>query len=390
MKANSNREQIISLMEQADNKIQIAVSWLTDEYLIEKMIKLAEKKNIQILLSCDPLNAWCYNLIRELQKKGATVLKTGSEISGSENFMHAKLMILDDRYVYGGSNNYTKNSLSNMENFGRYDEESSTDIIRNYNDWFSRGIDYVIGFEDPEEIKKKLIRQFEQNEIVRNKIISESLTRKESHTAVMLTDREQLLKENIEIDKTKELLRSQAKALQNQRSSISSMGSIVAGQGGTVSKPHKFYGGRRFLTRYMHEKTVRSYSVAYMQKQEIERKYSFVKCRIENDTLLCAGLFHLQGCDAYRVKIEYRAGEIPHVYITNKNLLNDVDIHVYREGSLCLFYPGDMKWRENTSIAENTIPWIFEWILFYEIYKITGKWEAEFEPHEIINTFHRN
>ena len=40
--------------------------------------------------------------------------------------------------------------------------------------------------------------------------------------------------------------------------------------------------------------------------------------------------------------------------------------------SLCLYDPQDMPWTDQIVIAETIIPWIGEWIVFYELYKITG------------------
>lgn len=41
---NNNREQIISLLDKAENRIQIAVSWLTDEVIISKLGEAAQRK----------------------------------------------------------------------------------------------------------------------------------------------------------------------------------------------------------------------------------------------------------------------------------------------------------------------------------------------------------
>jgi hypothetical protein len=71
----------------------------------------------------------------------------------------------------------------------------------------------------------------------------------------------------------------------------------------------------------------------------------------------------------------------PNVYILKPNISPNSNIHIYKEGSLCLFYPGDLHWKENTSIAEYTIPWIFEWLLYYELYQLTGVWEGEYVAH---------
>jgi len=48
------------------------------------------------------------------------------------------------------------------------------------------------------------------------------------------------------------------------------------------------------------------------------------------------------------------------------------------------FYPPDIKWKDTTNIAEYTIPWLIEWIYLYELWKLTGKWEASREASEKI------
>lgn len=380
---NNNREQIIALMDSAKNKVQIAVSWLTDEILIRKMTDTAKRKQVEVLLSCDSLNVWNFPMIRELQKSGARVLKTGSEISGSENFMHAKFLVLDGKSVYGGSNNYTKNSSTNMENFGRYDDDSSATMRDNFQKWYSTGFDYTIGFENPEEVKKKVIKQFEISESIRQRILSESCSKVENYVKEELSERERLVKQNIEADKEKERLRKQAAELQNKTAAISKVGTMETSGSGVTSKPHKFYGGH-LHTKFNGQKQPKSFSFAFLQKKELEKKFSFLKCRIENDTLICRGEFK-PNSNTYDVRIEFRAGSFPQVYIL-KPLINPyADIHIYKEGSLCLFYPGDLKWKNTTSIAENTIPWIYEWIIFYELYLLTGVWEGEYVPHGKIN-----
>ena len=49
--------------------------------------------------------------------------------------------------------------------------------------------------------------------------------------------------------------------------------------------------------------------------------------------------------------------------------------------SLCLSYDGDVVWNERTELFRYTIPWIAEWIHFYEIYLLNeGKWEGPESP----------
>lgn len=54
---------------------------------------------------------------------------------------------------------------------------------------------------------------------------------------------------------------------------------------------------------------------------------------------------------------------------------------MYNDHSLCLHYPPDMKWNERLKIYEYTIPWISEWIIYYEIFLLNGGvWEGRESP----------
>lgn len=377
MTTNNNREQIIALMDKANNKVQIAVSWLTDEILISKMNETAKKKKVEILLSCDPLNVFRYAHIRELQKNGAKVLKTGTNFPGQKGFMHAKYMIVDDTLVYGGSFNFTDAANFNYENFNKYSAETVTKFKNDFTDWFANGKDYTIGFENPSALQDLVKQQFEMTEIFRKNLLTTCSEEFKEFTEKEITERENLIKAEIE----KENKRKQAAQLQNGTAAITKTGIISATNKGVTSKPHKFFGGSLLKTKIHGQKQPNTFSYSFLQKKEIEKKFSFLKCRIENDTLLCRGIFQPEGCGKYEIKIEFRAGTFPQVYILNPTVKPNADIHIYKEGSLCLFYPADMQWKETTSIAEHTIPWIFEWIIYYELYLLTGVWEGEYEPH---------
>src|SRR4051812_20398804 len=119
----NNRQQILSLMNTAKNKIQVAVSWLTDEVFINSLQLMAKKIQVEVLLSNDILNSFRFPAIRQLQLAGGIVMKRGSQFPGQPNFMHAKLLIIDNKEVYGGSFNFTANASSNDENFDRYPSE---------------------------------------------------------------------------------------------------------------------------------------------------------------------------------------------------------------------------------------------------------------------------
>ena len=87
---------------------------------------------------------------------------------------------------------------------------------------------------------------------------------------------------------------------------------------------------------------------------------------------------------SYRVLIEYSSLQTkPKVYISEEELnvddLEDIP-HTYgikEEGrmryvSLCLYYKNE--WNSLMSISDTIVPWICEWLYYYEIWLITGSW----------------
>lgn len=51
---------------------------------------------------------------------------------------------------------------------------------------------------------------------------------------------------------------------------------------------------------------------------------------------------------------------------------------------LCLFDPDGREWTPADLIAETTIDWAAEWLLYYELWHLTGEWLAPGVGHESI------
>lgn len=177
----------------------------------------------------------------------------------------------------------------------------------------------------------------------------------------------------------KDTLRKTTNNLVCNNHKINEAGDISETTSGVTTKPHRFYGGS--FWNIFNKGARNAYGLACFQKKHIEKYYNFLKCRIVNNTLICCGYFQPENCDRYKVRIKFLAGRIPEVMILSPDILPLEDIHRYKGGSLCLFYPLDMKWKDTTKISEFTIPWIFEWILYYEIWKLTGLWEGAEKLH---------
>jgi hypothetical protein len=80
----------------------------------------------------------------------------------------------------------------------------------------------------------------------------------------------------------------------------------------------------------------------------------------------------------YTVRITYRAGGVPDVFVVAPELAlrPDADVlpHTYPGDKLCLHLPG--QWRPHMYIAHTTIPWTSEWLFYYELWLVTGRWNG--------------
>ena len=53
--------------------------------------------------------------------------------------------------------------------------------------------------------------------------------------------------------------------------------------------------------------------------------------------------------------------------------------HVYSSGDLCLYLPG--QWKESMLLADTILPWTSQWLLYYELWLITGHWMGSGHDH---------
>jgi len=136
---------------------------------------------------------------------------------------------------------------------------------------------------------------------------------------------------------------------------------------------------------FISKRTYNKYAHLCYQQELIEKAYDFFDCRIIRNVLTCTGSIQPDNCNSiYKVKIECVAGLEPKTTILSPYIEPSVKIHMYKDHSLCLHYPPDMKWGVQTMIYMYTIPWISEWIIFYELYLVNGgKWLGRESPTHI-------
>lgn len=80
---------------------------------------------------------------------------------------------------------------------------------------------------------------------------------------------------------------------------------------------------------------------------------------------------------AYCVSLNYQLGQPPKVLVLEPSLdpgLRDALPHVYDGDRLCLYTPGE--WKAYMLLALTILPWTAEWLLHYELWRATGRWEG--------------
>ncbi len=119
------------------------------------------------------------------------------------------------------------------------------------------------------------------------------------------------------------------------------------------------------------------------QKQGIERNYDCFRCSMpESDRLVCRGRITPDpDCATYEIQIEYSPRTVPIVRVLSPDLVKSPKIHRYAGGNLCLYFPPEDPWKPSDLIYRKIIPWIAEWLLYYEIFLVTGEWQGPEVPH---------
>lgn len=75
----------------------------------------------------------------------------------------------------------------------------------------------------------------------------------------------------------------------------------------------------------------------------------------------------------YRVAIRYKLSSSPTVNVISPTLAPRPP-HVWKDGTLCLYYPKEKPWQKDMLLAETIIPWTALWLYYYELWLDTGKW----------------
>ena len=54
---------------------------------------------------------------------------------------------------------------------------------------------------------------------------------------------------------------------------------------------------------------------------------------------------------------------------------------MYRDDTLCLYDWREQQWQNSWHLHETIVPWAAEWLLYYGLWLLTGKWLGRFAIH---------
>ena len=127
--------------------------------------------------------------------------------------------------------------------------------------------------------------------------------------------------------------------------------------------------------------------------QEAILKKIFSECNIkryrEESLVWVCDIIPSPLSETYTLKLTYKRKEGVKVYVINPKPLALAKgktklPHVYStaEQRLCLYYPNRIEWNESMLYSTTIIPWASEWLVHYECWVGTGKWNGGGIGHE--------
>ncbi|MEK6511851.1 hypothetical protein [Myroides odoratimimus] len=115
-----------------------------------------------------------------------------------------------------------------------------------------------------------------------------------------------------------------------------------------------------------------------IEKFLVEKHFNWLNLEIDtkNKSLCGKGILNIES-KKYEILLSYSPFyryRYDRIYIKNIDIKYNNDIHVYGDISLCLYHPIFDKPLFKTIHLYKMIPWITEWVIFYEQWKKYGVW----------------
>jgi hypothetical protein len=119
-----------------------------------------------------------------------------------------------------------------------------------------------------------------------------------------------------------------------------------------------------------------------MQKHLVEKHFPAFRCRLNRGLLECTGdIRPTDESESYTVRVSLTEWGIPAVRVVKPHIEHQPGIHMYRNGTLCLYHPPTQPWSGAYDLHKTIVPWTAEWLVYYELFLSEGKWLGPEVPH---------
>ncbi len=121
----------------------------------------------------------------------------------------------------------------------------------------------------------------------------------------------------------------------------------------------------------------------YKTMIECEKEFKWLSFEVKGKLLEGKGTLELNS-RKYHLKLlcsPFFPNRFERVMVETKNLIKCADTHFNGDGSLCLYHPiFDLKGKPYLNLVE-VIPWISEWVYYYDKYLEYRVWLGPEYPH---------
>lgn len=111
-------------------------------------------------------------------------------------------------------------------------------------------------------------------------------------------------------------------------------------------------------------------------------KHPHLKCTLKRSRVTWVGDWWPHPLsDTFRIQVSYELGRRPKISVLSPQLRlaegKSKLPHTYAEGQLDLCVHRPEEWNSGLYIADTIMPWISQWLRFYEVWAETESWEGE-------------
>jgi hypothetical protein len=134
--------------------------------------------------------------------------------------------------------------------------------------------------------------------------------------------------------------------------------------------------------KYIPTSSAERYRRVIAETALINQHYTCFHTRMAGNTLVCRGRIQPTPTSrVFRVEVEYAPWDDPVARVLEPDIPYNPEIHMYKNRNLCLFHWKEQPWERGWHVYDKFIPWLAEWLVFYELYCLTGKWHGRSAVH---------